>query len=69
MDHDDTRACWYSQAMEERGFDALQKGSGPLILIASTVLLLAIIFAGGMMMQRAEMRWRAAHREEKDDKA
>ena len=50
--------------MEERGFDALQTGKGPMILILATVLLLAIIFAGGLFFRYKEMQWRAEHKEE-----
>lgn len=47
--------------MEERGFDALQNGLGPAILIMSTILLVAIIIAGGLFFRYKEMQWRAAN--------
>lgn len=59
--------------MEERGFDTLQKGFGPLLLIGSTVVLTLIILLGGLYFRYKEMEWRAAHKDEgrtpKDDSA
>jgi hypothetical protein len=50
--------------MEERGFDALQKGNGPALLILSTVLLTLFIIAGGMFLRYKEMEWRRKNAEE-----
>lgn len=47
--------------MEERAFDALQKGTGAIVLIGATILLLLIIFAGGMFMRFKEMEYRREH--------
>jgi hypothetical protein len=47
--------------MQERGFDALQNGLGPGLLIGSTILLLLVIFAGATFMQYKEREWRATH--------
>ncbi|HVT12426.1 MAG TPA: hypothetical protein VHE55_09175 [Fimbriimonadaceae bacterium] len=59
--------------MEERGFDQLQTGYWPLVLIASTILLLLLIFAGGMYFRKKEMEWRAEHEpdgsKDRDDSA
>lgn len=55
--------------MEERGFDVLQTGSWPLILVASTIILVLIILAGGLYMRNKEMEWRAANKEEEADRA
>jgi hypothetical protein len=51
--------------MQERGFDSLQNGMGPGLLIGSTIILILIIIAGGMFMQLKEREWREAHAEEK----
>jgi hypothetical protein len=50
--------------MEERGFDALQNGMGPALLIGSTVLLVLIILAGGYFMMYKERESRAARARE-----
>jgi hypothetical protein len=59
--------------MQERGFDALQSGAGPLLLVGSTILLVLIIIAGGLFMRMKEMEWRATHEKDgtpkKDDPA
>lgn len=47
--------------MEERGFDQLQQGAWPAILIASTFLLLFLILAGGYWFRKKELEWRAAN--------
>lgn len=52
--------------MQERGFDGLQQGMGPILLIAATVLTIAIIFAGGIFMQMKERQDREAERREKE---
>lgn len=48
----------------ERGFDALQHGRGPILVVVSTVLLILLIFAGGYFMMLFERRYREAHPEE-----
>ncbi len=50
--------------MEERGFDVLTKGEGAWLLVASTILLVLIILAGGLFFRYKEMEWRAAHKED-----
>jgi hypothetical protein len=50
--------------MQERAFDALQKGNGPALLVVSTVLLMLLIIGGGMFMRYKEMEWRRKHAEE-----
>jgi hypothetical protein len=47
--------------MEERAFDALQKGTGAIVLLGSTILLILIIIAGGMFMRYKEMEYRRNH--------
>jgi hypothetical protein len=53
--------------VEERGFDALQKGQGAMLLIASTVLLTLIIFAGGYFLYWLERKHRAEERLRQDE--
>jgi hypothetical protein len=53
--------------MEERGFDALQKGNGPALLILSTVLLTLFIVAGGLFLRYKEMEWRKNNKEQSKD--
>lgn len=47
--------------MEERAFDALQKGTGAVVLVGSTILLILIIIAGGLFMRYKEMEYRRNH--------
>jgi hypothetical protein len=55
--------------MEERGFDALQKGNGPALLILSTVLLTLFILAGGLFLRYKEMEWRRKNAEEQSNRS
>lgn len=48
----------------ERGFDALQHGRGPILVVVSALLLILIIFAGGYFMMLFERRYRETHPEE-----
>ncbi len=47
--------------MEERGFDQLQNGMWPALLLVGTVVLVGIIFAGGILMMRMERQWKETH--------
>jgi hypothetical protein len=47
--------------MEERAFDALQKGTGAYLLVGATILLILIIVAGGMFMRYKEIEYRRNH--------
>jgi hypothetical protein len=55
--------------MEERAFDALQKGTGAYLLIGSTVLLILIIIAGGLFMRYKEIEYRRNHEQDRSDES
>ncbi|MFI5385888.1 MAG: hypothetical protein ACHQ50_07185 [Fimbriimonadales bacterium] len=55
-------------SMEERGFDALTKGEGAVLLVASTILLFLIIIAGGLFFRYKEIMWRKAHSDEERER-